>query len=89
MPAGHRAAAQGFASIEIAADLWAALVNGAELGGGIECDARTVAVLIHAADASVFDHELFRHVVEQRREFDEEVAAFAAGGAKRKIVGRE
>ena len=68
--------------------MWAAFVDSAKLSGRIEGDACAIAMLVHAADALMLDHEFFRDVIQQRRKLDEQVATFAAGGAKREIVGR-
>ena len=77
-------AAQRLAAVKIAAGLRPLCVDRAEQGGRIERDARAVAVLVHARDACVHRREVGGHDV-ARAEFDHEVAATAAAGARRKI----
>ena len=76
--------AKGFAAVEIAAGLRAISVNGTEERGGIEGDTGAVAVLVHAAHTGVFGDEFLRHVV-TRPQFNHEMAAAAAAGARGKV----
>ena len=56
-------AAERLAAAEVAARLWAGVVDGAEKGRGIESDAGAVAALVHATHAVVLRDECLRHVV--------------------------
>lgn len=82
-------AAEGFTALEVATNLRAAFVDGAEPGDRIESDTCTVAVLVHATDAGVFDDQFLGHViVEKRRKLGDKMAANAATGAGGKVVER-
>ena len=61
------------------------LVDRAELRDGVEGDASAVAALVHAADAAVLDHKCLRHLVHSGFQFDHQVAAAAASGARWKV----
>lgn len=77
------------AALEITTDLRPPLINRAELCHRIERDTGAVAGLVHAANATVFDHKLLGHAaIHQRGEFDQEVAALAATRTEWKIVGK-
>lgn len=88
-PAENRAPAKRLRALKVAANLRAAIVDGAELCDAIEGNARAVPMLVHAADAIVFDHILLWHVIHQGRELDKQMAALAAAGTGRKIFGSD
>ena len=78
------ATADAFTAGEIAASLRTRLVDRAEHRGGIECDTRAVAALIHAAHAVVLRDEMLGHHI-ARAQLDHQMAATAAAGARGKI----
>jgi hypothetical protein len=78
--------AQLAAAIKLPANARSILVDRAEPRHGVQGDAGSVSALLHAANAVMFDHKLFRHVVYTRHEFDHLVAAAATAGTGGKIV---
>lgn len=81
---GQDVSAKTLPAIEIAAGLRARVVDRAQQGDRVEGDAGAVATLVHAAGAGVLGDVFLGHVI-ARAQFDHQVAAAAAAGARGKV----